>query len=176
MFSAMFKKSKSQDFPVECRAMYYFAKGRHAHQERKGSGMPYFVHPRGVAWLVKKYGGTINQINAAFGHDLLEDTDTSYEEIAVISGSEEVAELVLELTNNKHIIEEVGKTEYMTEKLCNLSKDALLIKLADMVYNSWDMPKENALKRMYQNVCEMLLKRKDIPPKCRELAELVILA
>ena len=28
MFSAMFKKAKSQDFPVECRAMYYFAKGR----------------------------------------------------------------------------------------------------------------------------------------------------
>lgn len=176
MFSAMFKKAKSQDFPVECRAMYYFAKGRHAHQERKDSGMPYFVHPRGVAWLVKKYGGTINQINAAFGHDLLEDTDTSYEEIAVISGSEEVAELVLELTNNKHIIEEVGKTEYMTEKLCNLSKDALLIKLADMVYNSWDMPKENALKRMYQNVCEMFLKRKDIPEKCRELATLILLA
>lgn len=75
MFSAMFKKAKSQDFPVECRAMYYFAKGRHAHQERKGSGMPYFVHPRGVAWLVKKYGGSITQINAAFGHDLLEDTD-----------------------------------------------------------------------------------------------------
>lgn len=55
----MFKKAKSQDFPVECRAMYYFAKGRHAHQERKGSGMPYFVHPRGVAWLVKKFGGSI---------------------------------------------------------------------------------------------------------------------
>lgn len=26
MFSAMFKKAISQDFPVECRAMYYFAK------------------------------------------------------------------------------------------------------------------------------------------------------
>lgn len=150
MFSAMFKKAKSQDFPVECRAMYYFAKCRHAHQERKGSGMPYFVHTRGVAWLVKKYGGTINQINAAFGHDLLENTDTSYEEI--------------------------GKTEYMTEKLCKLSKDSLLIKLADMVYNSWDMPKESALNRMYQNVWAMLLKRPDIPENCRRLAELVILA
>ena len=138
--------------------------------------MPYFVHPRGVAWLVNKYGGSIVQINAAFGHDLLEDTDTSYEEIAVVSGSEEVAELVLELTNNKHTIEELGKTEYMTEKLCSISKEALLIKLADMVYNSWDMPRENAQKRMYQNVCEMLLKRKDIPQPCRELAELVILA
>ena len=116
------------------------------------------------------------QINATFGHDLLEDTDTSYEEIAVVSGSEEVAELVLELTNNKHTIEEIGKTEYMTEKLCKLSKDALLIKLADMVYNSWDMPKESALNRMYQNVWAMLLKRLDIPENCRRLAELVILA
>ena len=175
MFSAMFKKSKSQDFPVECRAMYYFAKGRHAHAARKGSGMPYFVHPRGVAWLVKKYGGTINQINAAFGHDLLEDTDTSYEEIAVISGSEDVAELVLELTNNKHVIQEKGKTEYMTEKLLKMSEEALLIKLADMLYNSWDQPAEKAMNRMYKNVCELLLKRK-INDKCRELAQLIILA
>lgn len=176
MFSAMFKKSKSQDFPVECRAMYYFAKGRHEHQVRKGSGMPYFVHPRGVAWLVKKYGGNSKQINAAFGHDLLEDTETSFEEIAVVSGSEETAELVLELTNNRHIIEEMGKTEYMTEKLLKLSKDALLIKLADMVYNSYDQPAESAKKRMYFNVCQLLLKRKDIPQNCRELAQLVILA
>lgn len=176
MFSAMFKKSKSTDFPLECRAMYYFAKGRHAHQERKGSGMPYFVHPRGVAWLVKRYGGTTVQINAAFGHDLLEDTETSFEEIAVVSGNEAVAELVLELTNNRHIIEEVGKTEYMTDKLCSLSKDALLIKLADMVYNSYDQPKETALNRMYHNVCEMLLRREDIPQPCKELAQLVILA
>lgn len=64
----------------------------------------------------------------------------------------------------------------MTEKLCSISKAALLIKLADMVYNSWDMPKENAQKRMYQNVCDMLLKRSDIPENCRRLAELVILA
>lgn len=176
MFSDMFKKCKSTDFPLECRAMYYFAKGRHAHQERKGSGMPYFVHPRGVAWLVKRFGGTVTQINAAFGHDLLEDTDTSYEEIAIVSGNEDVAELVLELTNNRHIIEEVGKAEYMTEKLCSLSKEALLIKLADMVYNSYDQPKENALTRMYHYVCDMLLRRNDIPPPCKTLAQLVILA
>lgn len=56
-------------------------------------------------------------------------------------------------------------------------KDALLIKLADMVYNSWEMPKECALNRMYQNVFwAMLLKRPDIPDNCRRLAELVILA
>lgn len=31
-------------------------------------------------------------------------------------------------------------------------------------------------RRMYYNVCQLLLKRKDIPQNCRELAQLVILA
>lgn len=70
----------------------------------------------------------------------------------------------------------MGKTEYMTEKLLKLSKDALLIKLADMVYNSFDKPTEKAKHRMYSNVCQLLLQRKDIPKNCVELAQLVILA
>lgn len=63
----------------------------------------------------------------------------------------------------------------MTEKLLKMSNDALLVKLADMVYNSWDKPAEKALNRMYKNVCELLLKR-NLSPTCKELAELVILA
>lgn len=63
----------------------------------------------------------------------------------------------------------------MTEKLLKMSEEALLIKLADMLYNSWDQPAEKAMNRMYKNVCELLLKRK-INDKCRELAQLIILA
>lgn len=63
----------------------------------------------------------------------------------------------------------------ITEKLLKMSEDALLIKLADMVYNSYDQPGEKALNRMYKNVCELLLKR-ELNDKCRELANLVILA
>ena len=65
MYEALFKRIKSTDFPLKCRGMYYFSKGRHAHQERKGSGFPYFVHPRGVAYIVMEHGGTVDQINAA---------------------------------------------------------------------------------------------------------------
>jgi len=71
--------------------------------------------------------------------------------------------------------EEMGKEAYITEKLLKMSEDALLIKLADMVYNSYDQPGEKALNRMYKNVCELLLKR-ELNDKCRELANLVILA
>lgn len=175
MYEALFQRIKSTDFPLQCRGMYYFAKGRHAHQERKGSGTPYFVHPRGVALIVMEHGGTIDQINAALAHDLLEDTETSFLEIKTVANSTHCAELCAELRNNKFGIAEQGKEDYMTEKLLKMSNDALLIKLADMVYNSWDKPAEKALNRMYKNVCELMLKR-NLSPTCKELAELVILA
>ena len=60
MYEALFKRIKSTDFSLKCRGMYYFSKGRHAHQERKDSGFPYFVHPRGVAYIVMEHGGTID--------------------------------------------------------------------------------------------------------------------
>lgn len=150
-----FERIKSTDFPLQCRGMYYFAKGRHKNQERKGSGLPYYVHPRGVAYIVMCCGGSIDQINASFAHDLLEDTDTSFMEITVVSNSENCARLCSELRNNRNIIKEVGKSEYMSEKLINMSDDALLIKLADIMYNIMDMPTETARKRMIDNVIEL---------------------
>ena len=154
--------------------MYYFAKGRHDHQVRKGSGLPYYVHPRGVAYIVMINGGTEDQINAALAHDLLEDTETSYLEIMAVC-NEHVANMCSELRNNNFKKEELGKEAYITEKLLSMSEDALLVKLADMVYNSYDMPGEKALNRMYKNVCELMLKRK-LNPTCKQLAELVMLA
>ena len=41
----------------------------------------------------------------------------------------------------------MGKEAYITEKLLTMSEEALLIKLADMVYNSYDQPAEKALNR-----------------------------
>ena len=175
MYEALFKRIKSTDFPLKCRGMYYFSKGRHAHQERKGSGFPYFVHPRGVAYIVMEHGGTVDQINAAFAHDLLEDTETSYLEIMTVANSKHCADLCTELRNNEILKEEMGKEAYISEKLLGMSEDALLIKLADMVYNSYDQPGEKALNRMYKNVCQLLVKR-TLNEKCKELAELVLLA
>ena len=174
MYEAIGQRIKSTDFPLKCRAMYYFSKGRHDHQERKGSGLPYYVHPRGVAYIVMEHNGTEDQINAAFAHDLMEDTETSYLEIKAVC-NEHVANMCAELRNNNFKKEQMGKEAYITEKLLKMSEDALLVKLADMVYNSYDMPAEKALNRMYKNVCELLIKR-ELNPTCRELATMVILA
>ena len=54
-----------------------------------------------------------------------------------------------------------------------MSLDALLIKLADMLYNSYDQPAEKAAIRMMKNTSSILLKRKDLTEPCCQLAELV---
>ena len=158
-YSVLDKRIKSTDFPLQCRGMYYFAKGRHAHQERKISGYPYYVHPRAVAYLVMKYDGSIDQINAALAHDLLEDTDTSYLEIEAVTHSQKVADLCTELRNNDHVIENLGKEEYMNQKLMQISDDALLIKLCDIYCNMADNPTEKAKLRMLVNVKYLITNR-----------------
>lgn len=169
----IFERIKSTDFPLECRGMYYFAKGRHDHQLRKVSNKPYYIHPRGVAYIVMIMGGTVDQINAAFGHDLLEDTDTSFTEIKVVSGSYHCAEICSELRNNRYTINDIGKETYMSNKLVCLSDDALVVKLADILYNMLDCPTDKGMERMKINVEYLLENRKNIPENCKKIIELI---
>lgn len=162
------------DFPLECHTAYYFAKCKHdeVYQTRKGTGVPYFVHPKGVALMVMKNGGNNDQIRAALLHDTLEDTHTSDEELRICFG-EHVQSLVRELTNQRYKIEEMGKEAYMTEKLMRLSNEALLVKLCDMLYNLNDHPTEAQEVRMLHNVASLIENRKDLTDNTRRLAMMV---
>lgn len=162
------------DFPLECHTAYYFAKCKHdeIHQVRKGTGVPYFIHPKGVALIVMKNGGNNDQIKAALLHDTLEDTHTSDEELRVCFG-EHVQSLVRELTNQRYKIEEIGKEAYMTEKLMKLSNEALLVKLADMLYNLNDHPTEAQEIRMLHNISALIADRKDLTDNTKRLAIMV---
>ncbi len=160
MYESIFQRIKMSDFPIECRAAYAFAKYKHKQTGavRKGSGLPYFVHPKGVAMIVLENGGSIEQINAALLHDTLEDTDTSSLELKTLFG-EKVANMVWELTNSRIKIDEIGKDSYMSEKLKSISEEALFVKLADMLYNINDQPTSKAFKRMLDNVKDVILAR-----------------
>lgn len=162
------------DFPLECHTAYYFAKCKHdeVYQTRKGTGVPYFVHPKGVALMVMKNGGNNDQICASLLHDTLEDTHTSDEELRVCFG-EHVQSLVRELTNQMYKIEEMGKEAYMTEKLMMLSNEALLIKLCDILYNIQDHPTEAQEVRILHNVASLIKNRKDLTDNTRRLAMMV---
>ena len=130
----------------------------HEGQLRKGSGLPYIVHPMSVFAMVWKYKDSSNADilgAASVLHDTREDCDVSYTQLAEEFG-ETVANIVEELTNDEKGVELLGKQDYMEqEKLAKLSPYALVIKLADMLVNISDRPKEGAIRRIAHH-CEFL--------------------
>ena len=67
-------------------------------QRRKYTNEPYIVHPEEVAKLVTRYGGTENQIAAAWLHDVVEDTNIT-EDLIHQEFGDDIASLVCCLTD-----------------------------------------------------------------------------
>ena len=119
-----------------------YADLKHSGQHRKGSGDPYVSHPVAASYLVvahKRSKYLKELIQASLLHDVLEDTDATFEELVALFGPL-VASLVLELTNDKKEIERVGKLQYQCNKLAGISSYGLIVKLADRMHNVSDNP------------------------------------
>ena len=119
-----------------------FAKEKHKNQIRKVSKAEYVTHPIAVSYLLASYKKSKNMeylLCAALLHDTLEDTDTTIEEIKDIFG-EFVSNLVVELTSDPNEIKNIGKNEYLKNKLLKISSYALTIKLVDRLSNILDNP------------------------------------
>lgn len=128
--------------------MMKFAEAKHNGQVRKGSGDPYITHPIAVSYLVAEYKKSKKMkelITACHGHDLLEDTDTTFAELVEHFGPL-VASLIFELTNDEEELKAMGKLEYQKKKMQGMSNYALVIKLCDRLHNVSDNPKEQYLK------------------------------
>ena len=113
-----------------------FAKLKHKGQTRK-TGEEYIVHPLRVAELLLEYKNSHNMtslVACAYLHDVLEDTDATYYELVDKFGYE-IASIVQELTNNEEMKEALGKERYLSYKLTNMTKWALVIKLCDRLAN-----------------------------------------
>lgn len=119
-----------------------FATKKHKGQMRKSAEKKeYITHPINVANIVKKYK-TSHHIDslvaAAYLHDTLEDTDTTYYELVENFGVE-IASLVNELTTNRDMKKEIGKGKYLAYKLKEMTNWALVIKLCDRLDNVMDL-------------------------------------
>ena len=116
-----------------------FAAEKHKGQHRKTSGAPYIVHPRGVFKILRDLKiKDIQILVSGYLHDVLEDSDTSYNEIKK-EFSKEVADIVKQLTNDKREIKKIGKPEHLLNKMLKMSNGALVIKLADRLHNLNDI-------------------------------------
>lgn len=107
----------------------------HHNQVRKGTEIPYIVHPLAVAGLLIRAGCREHMVIAALLHDVVEDTPVPIGEIQSHFGRE-VAELVIALSEpDKNASWEERKThtiEYLDQKA---NEDALLVALADKLDN-----------------------------------------
>lgn len=119
------------------------AKLAHCGQKRKFTGVKYFEHPMAVAELVSILKDSKNLellIISAILHDVVEDTYITLKDIANIFGYK-VAALVEELTSDPIKIKEMGKKEYLADKMFKMSTYALVIKLIDRYHNMVDLIK-----------------------------------
>ena len=112
-----------------------FMKQKHRGQKRK-QGTPYHTHPLAVAKLLKDKGFRIEYQIAGLFHDLIEDTDSTYEEIISFS-NEEVLEAV------RLVSKEAGYV--MAEYIGNIKQNdmARMVKLADRIHNLSESPMAN---------------------------------
>ncbi|MBA3324079.1 MAG: bifunctional (p)ppGpp synthetase/guanosine-3',5'-bis(diphosphate) 3'-pyrophosphohydrolase [Rhodobacteraceae bacterium] len=119
-------------------AAYDYGVRMHAGQKRT-SGEPYFSHPVAVAMLLAEQKLDDASIVTALLHDAIEDTGSTYDEIALRFG-DEIAQLVdgvTKLTNLELGSVENAQAENFRKLLMAMSKDlrVLLVKLADRLHN-----------------------------------------
>lgn len=117
---------------------YNFAEAAHESQVRN-SGEKYFVHPFQVALLLADLNMDTATIIAGLLHDVIEDTNISYEKIKEEFG-EEVADLVDGVTKLKKLqykTKQENQAENLRKMVIAMAKDirVIIVKLADRLHN-----------------------------------------
>ncbi|ORU89431.1 MAG: (p)ppGpp synthetase [Cycloclasticus sp. symbiont of Poecilosclerida sp. M] len=117
---------------------YHYAGKAHAGQFRL-SGEDYICHPVSVAIILSKMKMDADCIMAAILHDVLEDTDSTFEDLAQhFNGSvASLVEAVSKLTKIDFKTREHAQAESMRKMFLAMTKDlrVIIIKLADRLHN-----------------------------------------
>jgi GTP diphosphokinase / guanosine-3',5'-bis(diphosphate) 3'-diphosphatase len=135
------------------RQAYLYGRKMHEGQLRH-SGEEYFTHPVAVAAILTEQMLDDATIITALLHDTIEDTKSTFAEVAELFG-EEIAELVdgvTKLTNLQLSSSEAKQAENFRKLLIAMSKDlrVILVKLADRLHNMRtikSLPQEKQIRK-----------------------------
>jgi (p)ppGpp synthase/HD superfamily hydrolase len=115
-----------------------FSASAHRNQARKGTDIPYIIHPVHVAMILLRHDFPEEVILAAVLHDVVEDTDKTVEDIAAHFG-ENVARLVDAVSERKtHGGQKLPwrkRKEAQLERLEHADRDIAALKAADALHN-----------------------------------------
>ncbi len=120
---------------------------RHKGQVRKGKNEPFTNHLEDVYEIAKTLTDNEVVLASAYLHDIVEDTDTTIEEIKEMFG-EEVASFVASETEDKRAeldpeeTWKIRKEEQLFNLKNNRSKDLYIIVLSDKLANTNEMVKD----------------------------------
>lgn len=110
-----------------------FATIKHEHQKRKGSNLPYIVHPMKVMHILTENNCSESVVVAGILHDTLEDTNTTYNELVNEFGSV-VATLVKSNSEDKSKSWQERKLHTINE-IKNMSLEEKQVLCADKLAN-----------------------------------------
>ena len=107
----------------------------HAGQIRNGSGgLPYIEHPRMVAATLAERDYPDETLAAALLHDVVEDSDTTVEELRAEFG-DEIADLVATLSDDESIEDYRDRKDEHRARVAAVDGDACAIYAADKLAN-----------------------------------------
>ena len=117
---------------------YHFAESAHEGQKRN-SGEKFFIHPVNVAMILADLNMDTDTIIAGLLHDVIEDTNITYEEISEKFGDEiaNLVEGVTKLKKLKYKTKQENQAENLRKMVLAMANDirVIIVKLADRLHN-----------------------------------------
>lgn len=148
--------------PDLCTKAYAFAARAHGEQKVMGCGFPYIYHVSLVAMevmralIIEKQDNEDLAVQCALLHDVLEDTDCTYAQIAAEFGAA-VANGVLALSKVAALPEDQSMIDSLT-RIKEQPREIWIVKLADRIVNlgpppfEWNIEK----RRQYNNEARLI--------------------
>lgn len=120
-----------------------FAEQAHRGACRKGTSIPYIVHPLETALIASMLTEDEEVLEAALLHDTIEDTDVTYEELKQEFGAR-VADLVASESEDKSKTW-IERKSYTLERLKTAAPEEKILTLADKLSNIRSMARDYLL-------------------------------